>query len=76
MVPAPGPTIGPTSFTFAGIDWGKVGAGIAVAIAGAILTYLSQLIPTLNFGPAWTPVVMTVWTSLAVIARKWVSDNA
>jgi hypothetical protein len=67
--------IGPTSFSFAGINWGKVGAGIGVAVAGAVLTYLTAFIPTLDFGPAWTPVVMLFWSAIATVARKWISDN-
>lgn len=66
--------IGPTSFSFKGINWGKVAAGVLVAATGGALTYLSQWISGLDFG-AYTPVVMTVWTSLAVVARKWISDN-
>ena len=71
----PGPVIGPTSFSFVGINWGKIGMGIVVAIVAALLTYLTQLIPTFDFGPAWTPVVMTVWVAISSIVRRWVSDN-
>lgn len=67
--------IGPTSFTFKGIDWGKVGAGALVAIAGALLTYFSQWISGTDFG-SYTTIVMAVWTVIANIARKWISDNA
>jgi hypothetical protein len=66
-------TIGPTSFSFQGINWGKVGAGALVAVAGAILTYVSAWLTGQDFG-ASTPIVMAVWTTVANIVRKWVSN--
>lgn len=66
--------IGPTSFTFKGINWGKVAAGAGVAIAGALLTYVTNWLTGLDFG-ASTPVVMSVWTIIANVVRKWVSDS-
>lgn len=67
-------TIGPTSFTFKGIVWGKVAAGAGVAIVGALLTYFSSWIVGQDFG-SYTTVVMAVWTVIANIGRKWVSDQ-
>jgi hypothetical protein len=67
-------TIGSTSFTFSGINWSKVGAGIGVAVAGAVLTYLTTWISGQDFGATWTPIVMTFWTSISVVARKWFSS--
>lgn len=67
-------TIGPTSYSFKGINWGKVGAGIGVAVAGAVLTYLSTWIAGQDFGPMWTPIVMAGWSAIAVVVRKWTSD--
>ena len=66
-------TIGPTSFSFKGINWGKVGAGAAVAVAGALLTYISAWLTGQDFG-AYTPMVMGAWTILANIVRKYVSN--
>ncbi len=66
--------IGPTSFTFQGVNWGKIGAGLLVAIAGAVLTYVSSWIVNVDFG-AYTPIIMAVWTTIANIARKYISDN-
>jgi hypothetical protein len=66
-------TIGPESFTFRGVNWGKVGAGALVAVAGALLTYISSWLTGQNFGE-YTPVIMAVWTTLANIARKWFSS--
>lgn len=66
--------IGPTSFTFEGINWKKIGIGALAVIVGALLTYVSSVITTINFG-AYAPIVTAVWTVLASIAGKWVSDN-
>jgi hypothetical protein len=67
-------TIGPTSFTFKGINWGKVAAGAGVAIVGALLTYISAWITGQDFG-SYTTIVMAIWTVLANIGRKWISDQ-
>lgn len=69
-----GPVLGPTSFSFKGINWGKVGIGALVAIVGALLTYITAWLGHFDFG-AYTPVVMSVWTVIANIGRKFVSDN-
>jgi uncharacterized membrane protein len=66
--------LGPTSFTFKGINWGKVAAGAGVAVAAALLTYISTWINGQSFGD-YTTIVMAVWTVIANIARKWISDN-
>lgn len=66
-------TIGPTSFSFQGINWGKVGAGALVAIVGALLTYITSWVAGGDFG-SLTPIVVGVWTILANIARKWTSN--
>jgi len=75
MEPTTAQTIGPTSFSFAGINWKKVGMGILCAAAGAVLTYLTAFISGLDLGALWTPIVMTAWTAISVVVRKWVSDN-
>lgn len=67
-------TIGPTSFSFKGIHWGKVGAGALVAVVGALLTYLTSWIAGENFG-AYTPIIVGIWTIIANVGRKWVSDQ-
>ena len=66
-------TIGPGSFSFKGINWGKVGVGALVAVVGALLTYVSQWVSGLDFG-ASTPIVMAVLTIATNVVRKWVSD--
>lgn len=66
--------IGPTSFSFNGIDWKKLGIGAVAVAAGALLTYISSFISGQNFG-LYAPIVTAVWTVVASVAGKWVSDN-
>lgn len=66
--------IGETSFTFKGVNWGRVGAGALVAMAGALLTYATNWITGQDFGE-YTPIIMSIWTIIANLVRKWVSQN-
>lgn len=79
--------LGPTSFSFKGINWKKVLMGVLAAAAGAILTYLTGVIGGIDwsqvhvviggmeFGQIVQLVVMAAWTSFATVVRKFVSDN-
>ncbi len=85
--PATGPAIGPTSFSFEGINWKRVLMGILAAAVGAICTAItaaighidwSQLhiiVMGMDFGSYVLPAVQTGWTAIAIVIRKWVSDN-
>jgi hypothetical protein len=55
-------------------DFKRIGMGAAVAVTGALLTYLSQVITTIDFG-AYTPIIMAVWSVVANIVRKWLTNN-
>jgi len=55
------------------VDLRKIGIGLGVAVTGAILTYLTDLIPNVELG-TWTPIVVTVWSVVANIARKFLTD--
>jgi len=61
-------------FSLSNIDWKKIGTGCLIAITGAILTYLTPIITNLELG-AWTPLVVTFWSVIANIVRKWIIDN-
>jgi hypothetical protein len=65
---------GPTSFSFKGIVWKKVGIGALIAVIGALLTYGTSWIASVDFG-SLTPLVVAVWGIIVNIARKWISDN-
>ena len=56
-------------------DWVKVGKGLLIALCGAILTYLSDLIPTIDFG-MWTPMVMAFWSIVVNIVQKLLTNSS
>lgn len=51
----------------------KVGKGALIAGAGAILTYLAEAIPGINFGQ-WTPIVMAIFSVGINFARKFLTS--
>lgn len=61
-------------FSLNSYDWKKIFIGLGVALAGAALTYVSQIITTTDFG-SWTPIVVALFSFLANIVRKWISEN-
>ena len=48
----------------------KVGKGSLIAGAGAVLTYLLEALPGINFGE-YTPLVVAVSAVFINFARKW-----
>lgn len=56
-------------------DWRKIGMGLAMAVVGAILTYVTEALPNVELG-SMQPVVMAGWSVLANLVRKWITDNA
>jgi len=55
-------------------DFLKIGKGALIAIIGALLTYLSQVVSGLDFGQ-WTPIVMAFWSIVTNAVKKWLSNN-
>ena len=55
-------------------DFKRIGLGAIVAIVGALMTYLSQVITTIDFG-VYTPIVVAFWGIVANIVRKWLTNN-
>ncbi len=45
-----------------------------VALFGAFLTYLSSVIPNINFG-IWTPVITAVWGIILESGRRYVASS-
>lgn len=56
-------------------DWKKIGIGALIAIAGALATWMQEVIPGVNFG-SYTTVMIVVNSVVINILRKWVSDNS
>jgi hypothetical protein len=50
-------------------DLVKLGTGLGIALTGAALTYISQVITQVEFG-AYTPVVVALWSVFANVIRK------
>lgn len=55
-------------------DITKIGKGAVIALLGALLTYLAQVLPNIDFG-AWTPLIAALAAVLVNIGWKWIKDN-
>lgn len=55
-------------------DLKKIGVGALVAVSGALLTYLTEAITQIDWGEM-TPVIMALWSVLANVARKALTNN-
>lgn len=56
-------------------DLAKVGKGALIAGAGAILFYLFDALPQINFGNQWTPIIVAFLSILGNLFRKWWTTN-
>lgn len=65
---------GSNRFSLNSTDTKKIFVGLGVALAGAALTYFSEIITTIDFG-SWTPIAVAAFSVLANIVRKWISEN-
>ena len=54
-------------------DGKRILLGLGVAVGGAVLTYLSELLPNVDWGN-WTPVVVSLASVLVNAGRKWLKD--
>ena len=54
-------------------DLSKIGKGLLIAAVGAILTYVTDMIPNVDFGE-WTPVVVAAWSVIANTVRKLLAN--
>jgi len=61
-------------FSLNSLDWKKIGKWALVAVVWVLLTYVADLIPTIDFG-VYTPVVVAIFSILANIVRKWIVSN-
>ena len=51
-------------------DMGKIGKGALIAGGGAVLVYLVEILPQVEFG-AWTAAAVATGGILINLARKW-----
>jgi hypothetical protein len=61
-------------FTLDTYDLRKVAIGLAVALAGAAATYLTEFVSGADFGES-TPIVVAATSVLVNIVRKWAANN-
>lgn len=61
-------------FSLNSIEWKSIGMGALKVALGAVLTYLAEILPGIDFG-AYTPTVMLVLTTLLNIAWKWLEGK-
>lgn len=61
-------------YTLNTIDWMKIGKGCLIASAGAILTYLTDMIPLVDFGQ-YTPVVVAIWSIVVNAVNKFIKTK-
>lgn len=55
-------------------DMKKVMIGALVAMGGALLTYIADLIPSVSFGE-YTPIVVAVMSVLVNVGRKLLTET-
>lgn len=60
-------------YSFVGIDWAKIGRGAGVAMGGALLTYVTAVLPELV--PAeYLPLVTAFWAIVVNVIRKFIEE--
>ena len=56
-------------------DSKKVGKGALIAMAGALLTYATELIPNVDWGIKWTPIVVAFGGVLVNLGWKFLRGS-
>lgn len=62
-------------FTLIREDIKRILIGSLVAAVGAALTYLTDMIPKIDLG-MYTPVVVAVWSVIANVVRKVLTETS
>ena len=62
-------------YTLNKLDLNRIGIGALVAISGALITYLTETIGSIDFG-TWTPVATAISAILVNFLRKWASGQS
>lgn len=55
-------------------DLVKIATGLGIAVGGAALTYLSEVVTDIDWG-VYTPVVTALASVLVNVARKWLQSK-
>lgn len=57
------------------IDWKKWGKGLLIAMCGAGMTYLSEIVLKIDFG-VFTPMAVAGWSAAVNFIRKFFTNYA
>ena len=57
------------------MDWSKIFKGFLIAAVGAMLTYGTEALPSIDLG-SFTPIVVAGWSVLVNVVRKWLEALA
>jgi len=68
------PKEGSKKFSLNKEDLRRVAVGAGVAASGAVLTYLSDAIPSVDWG-VWTPIIVAGFSILSNLVRKWMTGT-
>lgn len=66
--------MGSKRFRLSVTDWQKIWTGFLVACVGAIITFLTEQIPGVDFGE-WQFLAVAVASTIANFLRKLISDG-
>lgn len=57
-------------------DFVKIAQGALVACIGALLVYLADILPQVDFGSAiWAPAATAIVSILVNVIRKWIEQS-
>ena len=62
-------------FTLGTIDWKKILKGAMIALGGALITYLADTIPTIDFSPEIKPLIVAIASVFINAIRKWLETS-
>ena len=69
------PVTGSKKFSLNLVDLKKIGIGLLIAVIGAGLTYLTEMIPNVDFG-SFSPLVVSAWSVVVNVVRKFLTNYA
>jgi len=56
-------------------DGVKIVTGAGIAMGGALVVYLLEVLPKIEFGEIWTPLVVAVASVTLNFVRKWLQGK-
>ena len=56
-------------------DLGSIGRGALIASGGALVVYLLEVLPQIDFGDEYTPIIVALASIGLNSARKWINSR-